>query len=663
MQAQTRQSKKGIGKGKVVLSLLLAVGLGIGGYFGATMLLTGQSPITIADDNHVPKSDLPEDNNGNNLAGNSMQNLHAGGLMAMQGEDIFYTNPADGGSLYCRNRDGEITKLTDFAVAGLNVRGEQLIFTGLDVCSITREDGETVTLSADTHEELWAQMGENDQIHYGGHLYLIDGIKSFCEGELSYEELTIAALDSEERYRSPVLMEDGSLLLTVASPVTNVGASPVSFTPNLTPSIIPLSAAGNGFAVHPVATATVVYDYDSVMIVKPGEAMNRVNLSAAQGDRIQNAVAAGNKIFVETVNTTNGSRASNTIVALDATTGKALGTLPNAGTIKSDGENMYFKQDNLLFKFNGRTGKMTQVSHTPCDSTDYEIRPDGSVVYGSVDPADPKNPDTDGDGKPDGEMVSIHAIPEGGGYYASVNPNNVTFKLNKMKIYYFGGSGYGYGSQWHDASIPGESGKPKEKTWVRFGTELAQESIDEDGNSKTGRADSITKLPWSVEIRDKGPNQVHFQQPGEFVDLFSSGNTAPAGTSGSIQGAPGSSQNVPAQDPNAPDPAQNAPDPAPDTSEPAGNGSLEGVYVAVEGDTSCTLTFHSNGTVDFGGIEYMGDVVQTLDYTVSGSTLKITGDNYVSGPYRNFATYFKEGEIKADGSIHFRDSYYIYKKQ
>jgi hypothetical protein len=193
------------------------VALGLGGYFGGTILFGGAG----SGGEQLSTGGIPTDKNGMNLIGNTRENLQSGGLITQQGNNYFYANFDDGGTLYCQDENGVQTKLTDFAVANLNVRGEVLVFTDLSMSSYLCTTGCTdVTryINASTHEDVWSAAGTTQGISYGGNAYSLSGIWSFCKGDIGVSDLVLTqAYEPGTSFQSPIFAENYLTMLPIRS--------------------------------------------------------------------------------------------------------------------------------------------------------------------------------------------------------------------------------------------------------------------------------------------------------------------------------------------------------------------------------------------------------------------------------------------------------------
>ncbi len=422
------------------LSLVLAVVLGLGGYFGAA----GVAGISDSDSETAPFAPeagtiaagfIPTDAQGNNLIGNLPQNLYNGGLVAMQGDDIFYVNVEDGGSLYCADRNGTVSKLTDFAVANLNVSGNRLVFTDLAACSYIPDPtgSEIITLSADTHTELWDEAGEDVHITFGGNLYVVSGILDFCAGALSIEELVINRLDDGAYYQCPAITESGDLIAVMLT------ASDNSITPAVSPpldfaaSLKPLVATPVGMRLTPRSTASSRADYSGnyVTVTSGRDGMRRTVTLAEAAPRtsrfIQKAITAGAGTWVET----GGYGTPNVLTLIDNQTGRPVSTIEGS-SMQTDGDNLFFRNDGVIFKLDANTLKVQQVTSTRCDGP-FTILPNGEIRY--------KIYDADRD-----ELVTMTAIPQSKGekpYHSHIGEGKLDWELSRLGAN-FGGSFYYY---------------------------------------------------------------------------------------------------------------------------------------------------------------------------------------------------------------------------
>ena len=468
----------------VILSVFLLLVLAAGGYFGLTFLLTERNPMDIlTGGSDVPTNDMPTDAEGNNLTGNSMQNLYAGGLLAMQGKDLFYANPSDGGSLYCRARNGEITKLTDFPVANLNISGEKLVFTDLAANTIIRSDGVMGTYSAASHQELWDLAGDEDRIRFGGNLYYILGIKTFCAGEITYNDLIIAKMESELYYQSPVMLEGGDLLVFTVTPEIKPNGPSLAAQPAAM-RVFSLSAQPESFSAIPLAVDVVhIMVGDSISIENPTTGKSDFYLDTSAGDSIQSAAVVGGGLYVETINAdAAGERGNNTISVIDRATGRAVASIPGH-TVQTDGKDLYFINKGSLFKLLPGSGIISQVSDTIVRNTGYKINPNGSVEYQSYD-------------SQTGKLVDMISIPTDRGYVTTVNGQPVTLPEPLKNAHQFGDNIYAWDTE--------------AKGWVRI----------DPKDIKDGKM-PYTPTDWGDERRDIDYDRVRLMPPGEIGKLYS----------------------------------------------------------------------------------------------------------------------------------------------
>lgn len=137
---------------------------------------------------------IETDSNGLNLVGTTPERMSGGGMFATQGEWTFYADTAKGGDgcLYA-SKDGKTAiKLTDFAVANINVAGDQIVFTDLsgtaletfaDNCSVTSYLESDVTSSFDSVYEAAETSGTPVRLVYGGRLYKMTGVADFMQSQ------------------------------------------------------------------------------------------------------------------------------------------------------------------------------------------------------------------------------------------------------------------------------------------------------------------------------------------------------------------------------------------------------------------------------------------------------------------------------------------------
>ncbi len=384
-----KPDRKRVGRLGTILSLVLAVVLGLGGYLGAA----GVAGISDSDSEAAPFSSgaetiaagyIPTDAQGNNLIGNLPYNLHNGGLMAMQGDDVFYANPVDNGNLYCADRGGSVTKLTDFAVANLNVRGNVLIFTDLAACSYSEnpENGNTVYLSASTHMELWEATGEDVHIQYGGNLHIISGIRDFCAGELPLDELVVAELDSGYYYQSPVLTETGGIMAVTLEKPAALGTAPTfSSQLDMSAALVPLIAAPGGLsgALRPASVVTS-WEQGKKYVDIPNTSGPPKKYEIPIRERVRSSVTINGHSVVATHDELDGG---SKITIFDKQ-GNPMKTT-EGHSVQTDGKNLFFMSEGIVYEYDIGANKLEQVSAYKSDRPYYEVLPDGSVKYSVLD--------------------------------------------------------------------------------------------------------------------------------------------------------------------------------------------------------------------------------------------------------------------------------------
>ena len=108
----------------------------------------------------------PTDNSGMNLKGNTPEVLSVGGFYATQGDWAFYPDSENDYVLTAENTvTHEKVQIADFLAANLNVIGDALVFTDVE---LTVEEGTDL-------------YGTATRMIYGGNLYRVDGILSLKE--------------------------------------------------------------------------------------------------------------------------------------------------------------------------------------------------------------------------------------------------------------------------------------------------------------------------------------------------------------------------------------------------------------------------------------------------------------------------------------------------
>jgi len=106
------------------------------------------------------------DDQGQNMSGNTPEVLGTGGFYATQGDWCFYPDSEHDYVLTAENKiTHERIQITDFLAANINVVGDTLIFTDVEM----------------TIEEGLELYGTTTRMIYGGNLYRLDGILSLSE--------------------------------------------------------------------------------------------------------------------------------------------------------------------------------------------------------------------------------------------------------------------------------------------------------------------------------------------------------------------------------------------------------------------------------------------------------------------------------------------------
>jgi hypothetical protein len=365
-----------------LISIILAILLGGGGYVGGMLLFAGVNPLQqLLGLEPALVSDIPTDKDGRNLYGNHMVNLDHGGLVTMQSRDVFYVNLADSGSLYCQDAKGNITKLTDFAAANLNVVGERLIFTDLQYCVAISESGEPAVISADSHQELWEAAGADDRLVYGGNLYCIDGVKSYLAGEIDFEQLELSQLADGTPYLSPLAAEGYFVVLSVEGDINagnNANATPLAHQVDI--KTMPLSRQVD-IKTTPLA-ATVRQNMEGANCLTVINDQGQASYYKGEGGSwIQSAKVVGNKLYVETSTYSPApGEPHNRITVVDLTTDTVLGYYPGYN-LQATNDNVYFQSDDRIIMIDSQN-YTHQVNETPADNF-FTLGADGTIYYRS----------------------------------------------------------------------------------------------------------------------------------------------------------------------------------------------------------------------------------------------------------------------------------------
>jgi len=467
---------------KKAISIILAVILGAAGYIGVRYAIrqsagqtTDYAPIRKAP---APRaSDIPTDEYGNNLYGNHASNLYGGGFVAMQGGGAVFANFAAGGSLFSEDANGKTTKLTEFPVANLNFVGDRLVFTDLQFCVFIDENGQSVAMSANSHNEVWEAAGEDEHINYGGRLYFLNGAARFMAGEIEYEDMELFVVNDDKPYLSPAVADGWRLVVltvtdegyfagggAIALPSTishipgqpmpgdEPGAQPALRTASGEYKIVTLSQpytiAGASFSVM-----TMPYDVgtnigaNTVMITDFSGRTTSVR--GAPGELIRGAWTIENTVYVETYVNSSYDPASDQMKSrvhlIDSASGNNLGYYIG-GNLQTAQNRAYFQHGDKIYALEKPGGSgandivARQVNAASADPG-FRVRPDGSVEYTSNYDAGP--------GSKTGK-VNIYTILGTGAIGPGMEISSRTGPVRRSISAVFGGSEIYW--QWDDAN-------------------------------------------------------------------------------------------------------------------------------------------------------------------------------------------------------------------
>ena len=312
--ASTKREKKKPAVLVAAISLAVLV-IAAGAYFiwssnsgdsDPTGSIADRNTTTIGDADFT--STLPVSASGNNLIGNSMENLQNGGFITAQGNDVFFVNFEDGGTLYCYDRNGGLTKLTDFPVANLNIRGNTLFFTDLTSSSFVNMAGQTQYVQARAHQEIWDLAGSKHGISYGGNLYAINGIRSYCEGVISVEDIEQYVFDTGyEGVQQLVFAETGLLMIPVGSNGINADGLSSAGSRDMLLAATTLAYSGDAVAAsqlsaHGNSRDRLVY----ICTIGCNELIREIRVTENEHESIVNFVVCDGFVFVQLLNEQTG---------------------------------------------------------------------------------------------------------------------------------------------------------------------------------------------------------------------------------------------------------------------------------------------------------------------------------------------------------------------
>jgi hypothetical protein len=155
-------------------------------------------------------------------AGSAPENLIAGGFAARQPGWTFYANPGDKFCLYVLEDGADIpVKLTDFAVANINILGDRLVFTDMTAAAVRTDSGDTWHFRDDAADSPKAadliRLSAEGTAAFGGSLYEADASSLFREGAEPRVTRWASTPGVRRVYMSAALAGDGAIYCSVAA--------------------------------------------------------------------------------------------------------------------------------------------------------------------------------------------------------------------------------------------------------------------------------------------------------------------------------------------------------------------------------------------------------------------------------------------------------------
>jgi hypothetical protein len=397
MEGLSMQQKQKRSVASIIITIVLSVVLGVGGYFGGLLLFGGGGTVSIP----LSSNEIPIDSNGNNLVGNTPENMQNGGLFASQGDTLFFVNFADGGSLYCEAPDIGIFKLTDFPVANINITGDVLMFTDLEACTVSNEY-DAGTVSGLSHAELGELAGRNGRILYGGNLYAYIGIREFYEGKRDISELRFIKMNSGNAYYQGAVLNNGTLTAIEISRV-EPGMSSVPYNHTSQPSLVSLSAdwwnqpaPGSSFGVYD-------YDWDLPKHLTLGPDCDPKGVDLRLGSDKSDPVISkywinptGEDALVQVWGRSEGV-STNRILHIDAKTGKVKAAMSGGEMVVHNSVAYFLNQnDRQIYAmsvppsanpdgtYNYHISQVSSIPHAGGEG--LKVDSQGNITYGIIDP-------------------------------------------------------------------------------------------------------------------------------------------------------------------------------------------------------------------------------------------------------------------------------------
>lgn len=364
---------------------------------------------------------IPVGNDGMNQWGNLSENLANGGLVAYQGNWTFFSDPSADGVLCAVSGDGQYYKLTGVPAANINVMGDTLVYTDLFGTLFMhygengeqsyRYPGNDLTLPS-----MLNDVGEDEQIVFGGYLMAITGIEEFmATGDVGVLHHSFLDMDGAVCYY-PVMTKNGLLVSCLkdgmmpdeVSLLPSLKGTPLKavYPPGIqigTDSRIQTLGAGTGFAPG-LFTAFAAPSYellrdngflylarverdpdgDPQEPFKSVEYLTRIGDEKTQKTGASPIIVEDDAIYVEVYqepdSTENGNWQQPALVALDPKDyhqlSKTTGSFP-----QNRGEEIYFLDDKgRLNVLNGHDGVPEVISDGPAVSS-FDILANGDIVF------------------------------------------------------------------------------------------------------------------------------------------------------------------------------------------------------------------------------------------------------------------------------------------
>ncbi len=365
-----------------------------------------------------PGGDNPEwyattaDTGGNNLVGNSAFLRQEGGLLAAQGNTVFFANPQDAQRLYMADKNGEsLRKLTDFAVANINVAGNRLVFTDMSDSLIfrTTDQGAGIAhIAADSLDDIAALLLPNDDVRLGGRMYIVDGVLALMGGDDS--QLTVTRQGGETYSVYQPLLAYGQVYCHVVA-YDDAAAAIVPQTGS-TAAMLPLAAALSAAKPRINHELPLYYDTnDDQVMLRVGDEPVFLTESGQYGGS-KGSVVVGNMLLMTVTNLEDGQH--NLINCYDLENGQLKQSIPGAQLRYYQGAAIIQNPDNrFLYAYIAGAEELVPVSTEPVNY--FGINSNGELAYSYNDNREiailSNNPNRE-------KFPGGLAIPMEGGFYA-----------------------------------------------------------------------------------------------------------------------------------------------------------------------------------------------------------------------------------------------------